>query len=114
MDEDRSARGRPRPIGVRRTERPLIDLRDPDPATGQPEAIIEQHELWMEREPWAKYTGALGGLRVAAALSLRAKRKARGEYVTPHPWFPTLVTTGIIASVILAIALISWLLERFA
>lgn len=36
------------------------------------------------------------------------------EYVTPHPWFPTLVTTGIVSSAILAIALIAWLLERFA
>ena len=70
---------------------------EPDPTTGAPQATVQAHELWVEREPWAKYTGVLAGVRIAAALALRAKRRARGEYVPPQPWFPALVTTAVLA-----------------
>ena len=67
---------------------------------------MQAHELWVEQEPWAKYVGSLAGIRIASALALRAKRKARGDYVPPHPWFPALVTTGLIAGALGAIWLV--------
>ena len=95
MKDDPGRRRRPAPVGTRRSAPRVAP--DPDPTTGAPAATVPHHEHWVEREPWAKYTGALAGLRIAAALALRAKRRARGEYVPPQPWFPALVTTGLLA-----------------
>jgi len=112
MDLEPAAKGRPAPTGARREDRLLIDPRRLDPSTGTPETLVQEHELWVEREPWAKYTGALAGMRIAAALALRSKRKARGEYVPPQPWFPALVTTGLAAAVLGGAAAIVWLVGR--
>jgi hypothetical protein len=88
-----------------------VVLPDPDATAGLPEAQTQQHELWVEREPWAKYTGALAGARIAGALALRAKRKARGEWVPPHPWFPALVTTGVLVAAVGAVWAV-WAVQR--
>jgi hypothetical protein len=113
MPPQEERRARPTPVGARKHERPKVRLPDPDDTTGLPEAPVREHELWVEREPWAKYVGSLAGLRIAAAVAVRAKRKAAGEWVPPHPWFPALVTTGLLAGAVGAIWFVVWLVQRF-
>src|SRR5436309_978024 len=81
-------------------------------APQQETAIREQLAgagLPLEDEPWARWVVVGGSPRLISILIQRHKRRKRGEAVPPLPWWPMLITVGILVSAVAAVLIFVWL-----
>ena len=71
------------------------------PTVGMPEPVQEPPDLYLESQPWARYT-AQGGLERFAALTIRrARRRLQGQEFPRTPWL-TIVLVSVCAGVLMA------------
>jgi hypothetical protein len=76
--------------------------------TGDPQEVVEQPDLSFERLNEAKWIGDVFGMRLAAMMLVRRKRRLAGLPNGPIPWMPIAVTTAF-AMVLVAVC---WLAIR--
>lgn len=74
--------------------------------SADPEAITEQPDLHFEHQAEAKWIGDVFGLRLLAVALTAAKRKRRGEHVSPIPWTAIALASAVAVGVILLVALL--------
>ncbi len=67
-------------------------------------------DLFAESQPWAKWSAAGGGLRIATIVVLRARDRARGEPRPDVPWLAVgvswVLALGLVGVVTLAFAVV--------
>jgi hypothetical protein len=87
-----------------------IDPDRPHGITGDPQEVVEQPDLSFERVNEARWMGDVFGMRLAAVMLVRRRRRRTGQAVTPIPWIAIAATTGL--AMILVVA--TWGLLRLA
>lgn len=71
------------------------------PTLGMPEPVEEPPALYLESQPWARYT-AHGGLERFAALTIhRARRRRQGQQFPRTPWL-TIALVSLFAGLLMA------------
>lgn len=83
-----------------------VDLDDLASGSADPEAITEQPDLHFEHQAEAKWIGDVFGLRLLAVALTAAKRKRRGEHVSPIPWIAIAATSAVVIGAVLLVALV--------
>ena len=78
--------------------------------TGDPQEVVEQPDLSFERVNEARWMGDVFGMRLAAVLLVRRRRRRAGQAVTPIPWVPIIATTALAMVLVAA----TWGLLRLA